>query len=220
MDALLFSASATGRYGHDHRQHKPSGPFLGFLHNLMPPAAWFGASVRGGVAKYTAYVERRRIVDIFRALNRHGFAKGTAILSGTLETGGGISMYASPGASAARPEAASRRRKHDGRRLLSGLAAFVVTAARPVGLAFLLFLTTFVRWFGMPSPFAAAFLLARGGPQPAVMLLAAGASLALRALWGLELDVWQYVGLLGLWLLLKRCRPRPGIETAALGGWP
>lgn len=127
-------------------------------------------------------------------------------------------MYASSGAAAARPEAASRRKKHDRRRLISSFAAFVVTAARPVGLAFLLFLTTFVRWFGMPSPFAAAFLLARGGPQPAVMLLAAGASLALRALWGLELDVWQYVGLLGLWLLLKRCRPRPGIETAALGG--
>lgn len=50
------------------------------------------------------------------------------------------------------------------------------------------------------------------------MLAGAGVSLAVRALWGLELDVWQYVGIAGLWLALRRCRPRPGIETAALGG--
>ena len=33
-----------------------------------------------------------------------------------------------------------------------------------------------------------------------------GVSLAVRALWGLELDVWQYVGIAGLWLALRRCR--------------
>ena len=42
------------------------------------------------------------------------------------------------------------------RRLLTGMR----TAARPVGQAAALFLFSFVRWFGIPSPFATAFLLA------------------------------------------------------------
>lgn len=98
------------------------------------------------------------------------------------------------------------------------MMAFVRGAARPVGQAMMVFLFTFVRWFGIPSPFAAALLLARTEKPTPLMLAGAGVSLAVRALWGLELDVWQYVGIAGLWLALRRCRPRPGIETAALGG--
>lgn len=80
------------------------------------------------------------------------------------------------------------------------------------------FLLPFVRWFGIPSPFAAALLLGLNRPPELFSLLGMALSLALRLLWGIESDPWQYAGLLFLWLLLRRSRPRPGIETAALGG--
>ena len=80
------------------------------------------------------------------------------------------------------------------------------------------FLLPFVRWFGIPSPFAAALLLGLNRPPEFFSLLGMALSLALRLLWGIESDPWQYAGLLFLWLLLRRSRPRPGIETAALGG--
>lgn len=120
--------------------------------------------------------------------------------------------------STARPQEAVERRGKGVRRAGRRMMAFVRGAARPVGQAMMVFLFTFVRWFGIPSPFAAALLLARTEKPTPLMLAGAGVSLAVRALWGLELDVWQYVGIAGLWLALRRCRPRPGIETAALGG--
>ena len=120
--------------------------------------------------------------------------------------------------STARPQEAVERRGKGVRRAGRRMMAFVRGAARPVGQAMMVFLFTFVRWFGIPSPFAAALLLARAEKPTPLMLAGAGVSLAVRALWGLELDVWQYVGIAGLWLALRRCRPRPGIETAALGG--
>ena len=70
----------------------------------------------------------------------------------------------------------------------------------------------------VPSPFAAALLLGLNRPPEVFSLLGMTLSLALRLLWGVESDPWQYAGLFFLWLLLRRLRPRPGIETAALGG--
>ena len=89
---------------------------------------------------------------------------------------------------------------------------------RPVSMAAGICLFSFVSWFGIPSPFAAALLLAFP-VQPTPMGLAGlGAGMGLRLVWGLEADLWQYIGCAALWLLLRKCRPRAGIETAALGG--
>ncbi|MDY2656140.1 MAG: hypothetical protein SOV75_03915, partial [Candidatus Limiplasma sp.] len=93
--------------------------------------------------------------------------------------------------STARPQEAVERRGKGVRRAGRRLMMFARSAARPGGQAVTVFLFTFVRWFGIPSPFAAAFLLSRAEKPTALMLAGAGASLAVRALWGLELDVWQ-----------------------------
>lgn len=65
--------------------------------------------------------------------------------------------------STARPQEAVERRGKGVRRAGRRMMAFVRGAARPVGQAMMVFLFTFVRWFGIPSPFAAALLLAPGG---------------------------------------------------------
>lgn len=112
---------------------------------------------------------------------------------------------------------APRRRRRGFRQMIRMLVYRLRSSAGPMGMAFCLFLCTFVRWFGIPSPFAAAFLTAVGKPPP-LMLLGLGASLGLRLLWTLELDAWQHAGCALLWLILQKCRPRPGVETAALAG--
>lgn len=123
-------------------------------------------------------------------------------------------MYTSSTAAAA----ASGRKKRDLRHGLMHLQVLLRTAARPVGLSLCMFLLPFVRWFGVPSPFAAALLLAVAAKPTPLMLTGLGASLVLRLVWGVEVDLWQYIGCLGIWLLRQRCVPRAGIETAALGG--
>ena len=90
--------------------------------------------------------------------------------------------------------------------------------AGEAAVAFGLFLLTFVRWFGIPSPFAAAFLLALPGKPSFLCLLGLGGSLGFRLISGVEMDIWQFAGCAGLWLILQKCRPRAGVETAALGG--
>jgi len=85
-------------------------------------------------------------------------------------------------------------------------------------LAVCLFLLTFVTWLGIPSSFAAAMLLMFPERPSPLMLLGLGASMGMRALSGLEMDWWQYAGCLLLWGLKQKCHPRPGAETAALGG--
>lgn len=110
------------------------------------------------------------------------------------------------------------RKKRSFRHLTVGMMALLRASALPVGQAVGVFLASFVRWFGVPSPFAAALLLAGAKRPRAIWLIGLAASLALRALWGLELDIWQYAGCLALWLIRRRCQPRSGIETAALGG--
>lgn len=89
---------------------------------------------------------------------------------------------------------------------------------QPAGMACGVGLFSFVSWFGIPSPFAAALLLSFASRPPVSCLAGLGAAMGLRAIWGLPLDGWQYAGCAALWLLLRKCRPRAGIETAALGG--
>ena len=87
-----------------------------------------------------------------------------------------------------------------------------------VGESFCLFLLTYVTWFGIPSPFgAAALMMGTGKPSP-LMLLGLAASIGMRALWGLEMDWWQYAGCLFLWGIRQKCQPKAGTETAALCG--
>ena len=124
-------------------------------------------------------------------------------------------MYSSSSAVGA---AASRRPKRSTRQIIRLVCYRLRRLAKPIGLAMCLFLLSFVTWFGIPSPFAAAFLLMFASRPSPVLLTGLGASLLLRLICGLELDVWQYVGCAGLWLLLQKCHPRAGVETAALGG--
>ncbi len=121
-------------------------------------------------------------------------------------------------ATAVRAKAASRRHKPDFSRIIASLMALSKTAVRPVLLSLCMFLLPFVRWFGIPSPFAAAMLLARKERSSPFALLGLAASLLLRLLWGLDADLWQYAGCLLLWLIKLRCHPKGGIEIAALGG--
>lgn len=124
----------------------------------------------------------------------------------------------SSGATAAKPKAAPRHKRIDFRSLISHLPSIARSVSRPVGLSMCLFLLPFVKWFGIPSPFAAAMLLSRAEASSPFALLGLSASLLLRLLWGIDLDLWQYAGCLALWLLRLRCHPKTGVETAALGG--
>lgn len=90
--------------------------------------------------------------------------------------------------------------------------------AKPAGMALCFFLLSFVTWFGVPSPFGAAMLLAFAGKPSPLMLGGMGASLGFRLLWGIDPDWWQYAGCLLLWLLRQKVHPKSGVETAALGG--
>ena len=75
------------------------------------------------------------------------------------------------------------------------MMAFVPGRGAACGQAMMVFLFTFVRWFGIPSPFAAALLLARAEkPTPADAggrgRVVGGES----AVGPLNLDVWQVRG--------------------------
>lgn len=101
---------------------------------------------------------------------------------------------------------------------LAWVYATLRCSLRPLVTASCFFLLPFVRWFSVPSPFAAALLLAQPGRPSVFSLIGMGLSLVLRLVWGLDADLWQYAGLLALWLALLTLKPKPGIETAALGG--
>lgn len=81
------------------------------------------------------------------------------------------------------------------------------------------FLLPFVSWLGVPSPCAAALLLAvpTRGAQALFPLAGLAGSLLFRLMGGTALDLWQYVGCLGLWAALLFHRPKtlPGIVTLA-----
>lgn len=124
-------------------------------------------------------------------------------------------MHTSTGVAASGARSKNRRPP---RRLKERLSLSMRGVAEPLGLAAALFFMPFVSWFGVPSPFAAAFLLGLARKPAPILALSLAASLGLRLLWGLEADLWQYAGVFGLWLVLRAARPRQGVETAALAG--
>lgn len=124
-------------------------------------------------------------------------------------------MYPSSGASKA---AVSRRPKHGRRQTIRAIFDRLRQEAGPLMLALCLVFFPFVHWFEIPSPFAAALLLSVADKPSPLCLAGLGVSLALRLISGLEADLWQFVGCVSLWALLQKCRPRAGIEVAALGG--
>lgn len=112
----------------------------------------------------------------------------------------------------------SSRKRPDYHRIRSFVQLRLRPCVYPVALTICLFLLTFVTWFGVPSPFGAAMLLMLSDRPSPLMLLGLAASMGMRALWGLEMDWWQYAGCAFLWLIRQKCHPRAGAETAALGG--
>jgi len=76
------------------------------------------------------------------------------------------------------------------------------------------FLLPFIRWFQIPSPFAAALLPASKEKPSWISLLGLGLSLTLRLCWGITPDLWQYIGCALLWLVLQVCRPETDIQAA------
>ena len=79
-------------------------------------------------------------------------------------------------------------------RLFAVLRQGVRMGLEPAGLSLCLFFLTFVEWFDIPSPFGAALMLAVTGKPSPLLLLPLGASMGVRALWGLNMDWWQYAG--------------------------
>lgn len=110
-----------------------------------------------------------------------------------------------------------RRNKRDIRRTLARIQLGLYHASKPAALSIGIFLLSFVRWMGIPSPFSTALILAFDGASP-FLLLGLAASGALRLLWGLEGDVWQLAACGLLWAVKRVCHPKAGVETAALGG--
>ncbi|MDD3411966.1 MAG: SpoIIE family protein phosphatase, partial [Eubacteriales bacterium] len=104
---------------------------------------------------------------------------------------------------------------------LDRLSSVLKTCAQPVESALCACLFSLVRWFGMPPPFAAAFLLAedaRGNPS-VFPLLGLGASLVLKLLWGASPDLWFYAGCLLAWSVLLVHRPRTPLGLCLLGAF-
>lgn len=171
-------------------------------------------------------VEDRRTAAIFRAGNRQAVFPALSILisaSFVIKAHRRCFFLAKRNADRERRlKAASVRPKFSAsaRAFFQWAYATLACSVHQLEICACFFLLPFVRWFGIPSPFAAALLLGLNRPPELFSLLGMALSLALRLLWGIESDPWQYAGLLFLWLLLRRSRPRPGIETAALGGAP
>lgn len=81
---------------------------------------------------------------------------------------------------------------------------FLQKAARPAVYFAGTFLFSFAECFSVPSPFAASLvaIFAAQGESMLWPLVGALASVGMRLVWGISLDIWQYVGL----LLLMICR--------------
>jgi stage II sporulation protein E len=76
------------------------------------------------------------------------------------------------------------------------LDTFMHTARNPCLLAASTFFLSFSQCFQVPSPFAAAWVVTLGACGYSLIWPAVGcaAGLAMRAIWGIPLDIWQYVG--------------------------
>lgn len=94
-------------------------------------------------------------------------------------------------------------------------ASSLIRAAAPaLATFFCFFLLPYIRFFQIPSPFAAAFLPARKEKPNFFVLLGLGLSLALRLLWKLDADLWQYAGCILLWCILQVCSPKTEIQAS------
>lgn len=106
-------------------------------------------------------------------------------------------------------------------RLWDVLGALFGVSRKPIGISLCTFLFTFVNWFGIPSPCAAAYLLAQETPGTLSLfpLLGLAASLLLRLIWGVPLDIWQYIGCLALLAICLTRRPRTPTGMVMLAGF-
>lgn len=129
-----------------------------------------------------------------------------------------MQISSSTGASTAHETAAPKRKRISARLAYRSFSALLQSIASPIAYASCMFLFPFVNWFAIPSPFAAAFLIAREQKPSIFALIGLGASLLLRVISGLQLDIWQYVGCVLIWFILQSHQPKTGIETAALAG--
>jgi len=120
-----------------------------------------------------------------------------------------------PSPSQPAPSEAKRRRAADLWFSVCSLARIVFPALATTACLFLL---SFVTWFRIPSPFAAAMLPARRERPGIFALLGLILGIVFRLVLGLSLDIWQYIGCGCLWLLLQTWRPSPGIATALAAG--
>ena len=98
--------------------------------------------------------------------------------------------------------------------LLAKAGALTRTVSPALATFLCFFLLPFIRFFQIPSPFAAAFLPARRERPDFFALLGLGLSLVLRLLWGLDADLWQYIGCLLLWLTLQVTRPQTEVQAS------
>lgn len=105
------------------------------------------------------------------------------------------------------------------RRLWESATSILQEASPWIRLSLGTFLLPFVNWLGVPSPCAAALILAvpTRGAQALFSLAGLAGSLLFRVIGGTALDLWQYVGCLGLWIILLFHRPKtlPGVVTLA-----
>lgn len=106
------------------------------------------------------------------------------------------------------------------RRLWEQLCALGRICAKPLMLSLLPFFYSLVTWLGVPSPCAAAFLVAADirGVEVLYPILGLAASLVLRLSWGAALDIWQYAGCLIVLIFSRVRRPKTPIGIAALAG--
>ncbi len=76
------------------------------------------------------------------------------------------------------------------------LDGFAQAARKPALLTAATFFLSFAQCFYIPSPFAAAFIVAITANGESILWPAAGCGLAvlMRIIWGIPLDIWQYAG--------------------------
>lgn len=106
------------------------------------------------------------------------------------------------------------------RRLWEAAGAFLQEAGPWIRLSLGAFLLPFVNWLGIPSPCAAALLLAvpTRGTQALYPLAGLAASFLFRLIGGTTLDIWQYAGCMGLWAVLLFYRPKTLPSLVAMAG--
>lgn len=108
--------------------------------------------------------------------------------------------------------------KEKGKAFLRRTAAALSRCGGNLCCCLFFFLTPFVRFFSIPSPFAAALLASGREKSSFFSLLGIVFSFLLRLVFRVELDLWQYVGLIPLWILLRFAVPLSPAEAAVYAG--